>query len=63
VVRFHMGLSMFVLRVQRNKTHGFFMFRESEKHLKKTLVPYGPFNVCLTSPKKENSWVFYVYRV
>ena len=55
-----MGLSMFVLWVQRKKTHGFFMFRESEKDLKKTLVPYGPFDVCLTSPKRENSGIFHV---
>jgi hypothetical protein len=55
-----MGLSMFVLRVQRKKNNGFFIFRESEKHLKKTMVPYGPFNVYLTSPKKENLGVFHV---
>jgi hypothetical protein len=39
------------------------MFIESKKHLKKTQVPYGPFNVCFMSPKKENSKVFHDYRV
>jgi hypothetical protein len=42
VVRSHMGLSMFVLRVQRKKIQGFFMFRDFEKHLKRT--PQVPFS-------------------
>jgi hypothetical protein len=42
MVQSHMGLSMFVLRVQRKKTRAFFMFIESEKHLKRTLsVPFS----------------------